>query len=134
MSDTENVFLRLVYALKELKSCKNSTIILGAGCSLNSTSRDITTAGIMRQCLIEHKIKDDVNLYSWETLYQKFINVVWEGKAKAERELLLSKKLEGIVPSEGHRYLRTLVENEYVNTIITTNFDMLIEDAFEGLS
>lgn len=134
MSDNlENVFLRLGYALRELKNCNNCTIILGAGCSLGSTSRDISTIGIMRQCLIEHGVHN-VYEFNWEALYQNFVNIVWEGKAKKEQELLLKKKLSGIKPSDGHRYLRSLTENGYITTIITTNFDMLLEETFEGLS
>lgn len=136
MSDNlENIFLRLGYALRELKKYQNTTIILGAGCSLSSTSRDISTTGIMKQCLIEHNLpENEVNSYTWETLYTNFINVVWEGKAKKERELLLKSKLLDVKPSGGHMFLRRLVENEFINTVITTNFDMLLENAFEGLS
>lgn len=136
MSDNlEKVFLRLAYALREYKECQNSTIILGAGCSLGATTRDISTMGIMRQCLVEHnKPEDEVYSYSWETLYKNFINIVWEGKAKKEKELLLKSKLSDIEPSSGHMYLRALVENGFINTVITTNFDMLLEKAFDGLS
>ena len=136
MSDNlENIFLRLGYALRELKKYQNTTIILGAGCSLSSTSLDISTTGIMKQCLIEHNLpQNEVNSYTWETLYQNFINIVWEGKAKKERELLLKNKLMDVKPSDGHMFLRKLVENGFINTVITTNFDMLLEKAFEGLS
>lgn len=136
MSDNlENVFLRLGYALRESKRYQNTTIILGAGCSLSSTSRDISTVGIMKQCLIEHNLPEsEVNAYTWETLYQNFINIVWEGKAKKERELLLKNKLIDVEPSSGHMFLRELVKNGFINTVITTNFDMLLENAFEGLS
>lgn len=132
-NNLDNVFLRLCYALRELKLNKSTTVVLGAGCSIGSTTRDISTVGIMRECLVEHGVLDACS-YSWEALYQNFINIVWQGKAKKEQEALLRKKLSGIEPSDGHRYLRMLVENGFISTIITTNFDMVLEKAFEGLS
>ena len=127
------ILLRLLYAFKELKEEKNTTLILGAGCSLNSSDRDISTVGIMKQCLREHNVKgiDETN---WYDLYSNFVNIVWEGKSQKERRKLLQKRLEGVVPSEGHKFLRKLIELGYINNIITTNFDMLIEDVCDGLT
>lgn len=132
-SNLENTFLRLGYALRELKQFKNSTLILGAGCSLNSSTRDISTSGIMKTCLSEHGVENANNL-EWEALYKTFINVVWQGKGKAEQKFLLESKLKDAEPSSGHKYLRLLVENGYIHNIITTNFDMLLEKTLEGLS
>ena len=87
-SNLENTFLRLGYALRELKQFKNSTLVLGAGCSLNSSTQDISTTGIMKSCLSEHGVENVDNL-DWEVLYKTFINVVWQGKGKAEQKLLL---------------------------------------------
>ncbi len=129
----ENVFLRLGYALRELKQTKQSTLILGAGCSLASTSRDISTRGIMIECLREHNVAD-AESYRWEQLYESFINIVWEGKAKKEQEILLRKKLDDVEPTEGHKNLRFLVEQGFFQHIITTNFDLLLEKSFDGLS
>jgi hypothetical protein len=70
----EGVFLRLVYVLRETKELKNSTIILGAGCSLNSTDRDISTWGIMKQCLLEHGV-DNLDDIGWEELYTKLAGI-----------------------------------------------------------
>lgn len=132
-SNLESVFLRLGYALREAKNAGNSTIILGAGCSLSSTKRDISTCGIMKQCLLEHGV-DNIDNIGWEDLYQKFINIVWQGKAAKEQEHLLKSKLEGLTPTEGHLCLRSLIEHGYIHNIITTNFDMLLEETFKGLS
>ena len=132
-NNLENVYLRLCYTLRKSKLNNNSAIVLGAGCSLGSTSKDISTVGIMKECLIEHGFMD-VHDCGWEKLYQNFINIVWQGKANKEREMLLSEKLNGVEPSDGHKFLRTIIENGYISTVITTNFDMLLEKAFEGLS
>lgn len=134
-NNPENVFLRLGYALRELKDYHNTTIILGAGCSLSSTSDDISTVGIMKSCLLEHNISiKEIDAYAWEDLYKKFIDIVWEGKAQKERQFLLQKKLDNTEPSEGHQYLRILIEKGYIHNIITTNFDMLLEKTLNGLS
>lgn len=132
-NNSKNAFMRLGYAIKELSKCKNTTLILGAGCSLAATNQDISTSGIMKQCLMDHGYTDVDNV-AWEILYKKFINNVWNGKAKKEQKLLLSSKLSNVFPADGHKYLRALVEKELIHTIITTNFDMLLEKSFEGLS
>lgn len=132
-NNMENTFLRLSYALREYKDYHNTTIILGAGCSLGATDRDISTIGIMKQCLTEHGL-DNCDDLTWDKLYSMFVNVVWQGKAQKERELLLKKKLDNIEPSEGHNLLRTLVKAGYIHNVITTNFDMLLEKTFCGLS
>ena len=129
----ESALLRLNYGINKYKEHKCTTVILGAGCSLGATQRDISTMGIMKQCLAEHGYTDYDEL-TWENLYKKFINIVWQGKGQKEQEILLRDKLDNISPSEGHMYLRELVENGYVHNIITTNFDMLLEEAFAGLS
>lgn len=129
----DNVLLRLLYAFKDLKEEKNTTLILGAGCSLNSSDRDISTVGIMKQCLREHNVKG-IDESNWYDLYSNFVNIVWEGKSPKERKKLLQKSLDGVVPSEGHKFLRKIIELGYVNTIITTNFDLLIENVCEGLT
>ena len=93
-NNPENVFLRLGYALRELKDYHNTTIILGAGCSLSSTSDDISTVGIMKSCLLEHNISiKEIESYTWEELYKKFIDIVWEGKAQKERQFLDRKSV-----------------------------------------
>lgn len=129
----EATFLRLVYALKEFKNLNNTTIILGAGCSLSSTNEDITTSGIFKQCLKEHGVFIEEDIY-WEDLYKKFINIVWEGKGKLERKELLKKRFRNMNPTEGHICLRKLIEKGYIHNVITTNFDMLLENTFKGLS
>lgn len=133
-NNLEGVFLRLSYAIKETQSLGNTTIILGAGCSLSSTKKDISTCGIMKQCLLEHGINEDLDNISWEQLYQMFINIVWQGKAPKEQEHLLKNKLSGLTPTEGHLSLRSLIEHGYIHNVITTNFDMLLEETFKGLS
>ena len=129
--DYEKVFFRLIYSLKENK---NNTIILGAGCSLSSSSsNDVSFKGLMEKCLHDHGFFE-IDRSDWYSLYKEFINIVWEGKGKREREELLKKVFTDLNPSIGYQHLRALVENGYISTIITTNVDMLLDKCFEGLS
>ena len=127
------IFQRLYYALSEYRNDGGATLILGAGCSLASTSLDVSTIGIMKQSLYEHNEVID-NEMNWETIYKKFINTVWTGKTNNEKRRLLNKRFEDMQPTDGHRYLKNLVQEGYIHNIITTNFDMLIEKTFEGMS
>ena len=64
------------------------------------------------------------------------------GKTPAERQQLLRRYFEptdterehGIkVPTEAHYAIASLVKQEYIRVIITTNFDRLMENALEGV-
>ena len=127
------VILRLVYALNDYKDKNSTTLILGAGCSLTSTDNDVTTIGVMKQCLLEHQIPigDESN---WEKIYELFSNIVWNGKTESEKRALLNKRFQNMKPTRGHRIIKALLEKGYVHNIITTNFDMLIENTCEDLS
>lgn len=62
------VFHRLYYALTEYKRKGETTLILGAGCSLSSTIKDVSTIGIMKESLYEHNIAID-DEKNWEDIY-----------------------------------------------------------------
>ncbi len=128
-----DVLLRLVYALEEYKDNSNTTLILGAGCSLASTDNDVSTIGIMKECLYEHNVilNGEEN---WEEIYKSFINIVWTGKTLEERRRLLNKRFQGMEPTDGHRIIKELIEKGYIHNIITTNFDLLIEKTCSSLS
>lgn len=126
-------FHSLYYALKEYKEKGGATLIMGAGCSLSSTKKDISTIGIMKDSLREHGIAIDAE-EEWDKIYSKFIDIVWISKSKEEQRELLNKRLADIHPSDGHKYLKALISEGYITTVITTNFDMLIEDACQGMT
>lgn len=127
------VFHRLYYALTEYKRKGETTLILGAGCSLSSTIKDVSTIGIMKESLYEHNIAID-DEKNWEDIYSNFINVVWSGKTEREQRELLNKRFEGMTPTNAHKCLKNLIEAGYINNIITTNFDLLIETVCEDMS
>ncbi len=126
-------FHSLYYALKEYKDKGGATLIMGAGCSLSSTKNDVSTVGIMKEALREHGIAID-DEEEWESIYAKFIDVVWISKSKEEQRELLNKRLADTQPTEAHKYLKSLIRDGYITNIITTNFDMLIEKVCEDMT
>lgn len=122
-------FLRASFAIKRHKEASNEgiTIILGAGCSLNSSMQDITTEAILTKCLRDNYNQNYVKPDSWEQLYQDFINKLWSHKGEQEKTDMLSRYLGYLRPSKGYQYLQKLTEAGFIKTIITTNFDMMTD-------
>ena len=117
----------------------NYTFLLGAGCSV--------TSGINNgQYLIKQWKKEIYDLdknegeteddfwkrqYSWfdernpySSLFEKKFDL------PRQRRIFVEKQIEGKTPSMGYAYLVKLIENKYINTIFTTNFDDLLNEAF----
>lgn len=127
-------FLRLIQSLKgNLTKKKKTTVFIGAGCSLTSSTKNITTYGIVhslvKQFAIDVPITED-----WKNLYETFVNIVWSNQGTEDRIQLLEDYFEGMSPSVGYKNLRWLLEAGYINNIITTNFDLMIDQALDGLS
>jgi len=127
-------FMRLVQNLKQSAKKKTPvTLMIGAGCSLTSSTKDVTTYGIIKSLVRNHSINGEVS-DNWTELYKSFVNNVWEGQGKRNRIQLLEDHFAGMTPSVGYQVMRWLVENGYINNIVTTNFDLMIDTALEGLS
>lgn len=128
-------FYRLVDTIKRAK--KNNrpfTIFIGAGCSLSSSKRNINTEQIILNSLKEHFDRNYTHPGSWEALYRDFVNNVWGTLGKEDRREILDDYFLNLIPGDGYNNLRLLVENGYISNIITTNFDMLLDDSLQGLS
>lgn len=133
--DKSSSYLRLIDVMKRAKKYQRPfTIFIGAGCSLSSSSSPISTEALLLRCLQDHYKEDYAKPSSWDQLYRDFINLVWEPNGSEERREILSEYFRGLKPGAGYQNLRLLVENEYVTQIITTNFDILINEALHGLS
>lgn len=127
-------FMRLVQNLRQSAKKKTAvTLIIGAGCSLTSSQKDITTYGIIEFLVRQHSIDGNIPS-SWTELYKSFVNNVWEGQGEHNRIHLLEDFFTGMTPSAGYQALRWLVENGYIDHILTTNFDLMIDTVLEGLS
>lgn len=132
----DGCFMRLVQNLKQrsLGKAKPITLMIGAGCSLTSSpEKDITTYGIIEDLVRQHSLKDDIPT-SWSDLYRVFVNDVWEGQGERNRIQLLADFFTDMTPSVGYHTVRWLIENKYIDNILTTNFDLMIDKVMEGLS
>ncbi len=122
-------FFRLVDAIKRSKENNRPfCLFIGAGCSLSSSlNRSITTEQIIKDCLIKNSPPDYQIPSTWEELYKDFVNNVWQCLAPGDRLEMLHKCLKDLTPSVGYKCMKILVENGYIQNIITTNFDMLLD-------
>lgn len=112
---------------------KGFTLILGAGCSISSSKSDLTTSGILRKELEEIEQKkirrDELDI----DIYKRFVNY-WDRTGEEQRRLSISKHFDEVKPSIGYQKIRQLVNEKYINNIITTNFDLLIDEILDGLA
>lgn len=126
----------------------NYTLLLGAGCSVTS---GIRTGGQ----LIEEWRKDiylqlskeveydydkaktylSKNHGSWYNINNEYSSL-FEKKydLPRQRRIFVEKEVSDKIPSIGYAYLMNLVKEKYFNTLFTTNFDDLINEAFYQFS
>lgn len=109
------------------------TVFIGAGCSLTSSETNITTYGIIED-LVKKYTENKSIPQNWTELYECFVNDIWNGQGNQNRIQLLNEYFNNMTPSVGYTSLRWLVENNYVSNIITTNFDLMIDTALQGIS
>lgn len=127
--------IKLVQNLRdnEINNRKKITLFLGAGCSLSSSKKDITTYGIIRDIVTNYSYGETIP-EEWTKLYERFANNVWSGQGDVDRINLLEKYFKDMHPSIGYKCVRSLIEKNYINNIITTNFDPMLDEVLEGLS
>lgn len=111
-------------------------LLLGAGIS---SSAGIKTAHEIEQDLKERvRTLGDYTLDDERITYSKLLDIL--GPTAAERHSILRSYFEptpnehahGIkVPSVAHHAIAELIERKYINLVITTNFDRLLEIALE---
>lgn len=127
-------FNRLVKSLQINKGNPHGiTIFLGAGCSLTSSPKNITTYNIVRELTRQYSLGNPVP-DEWHPLYQTFVNTVWNGQGKKDKVQLLQNFFVNMSPSPGYKTLRWLLDHGYISNIITTNFDLMLDQALDGLS
>lgn len=133
-SQSNPCFRRLVQCMKNNPASPSGiTVMLGAGCSLTSSKKDITTYGIIESLVRKYSADGEVP-NNWTELYKRFVNDVWEGQGRQDRISLLKESFSDMTPSIGYQVLRWMIENSYINHIITTNFDLMIDTILDGLS
>lgn len=121
----------------------NYTLLLGSGCSV--TSGISTGANLVMQWkkeIYDAEKKDGVteedfwkDQFQWydprnpySSLFQKKYDL------PRQRRIFVENEVAGKNPAIGYAYLVKLIENNYFNTVFTTNFDDLINEAFYRFS
>lgn len=127
----------------------NYTILLGAGASITSGIRSATelcnlwrndlylqlageeanpnsTAEEQREYLQRHF----GNWYDYSREYSSLFEKRYD--LQRQRRMFVETEVAGKTPSIGYAYLISLVEQNFFNTIFTTNFDDLLNEAFYG--
>lgn len=116
----------------------NYTLLLGAGCSV--TSGINSGADLIKQWKEEiykdSKSKESEedfwrNQYKWfdernpySSLFQKKYDL------PRQRRIFVERQVSNKIPSIGYAYLIKLIEKNFFNTVFTTNFDDLLNEAF----
>lgn len=121
----------------------NYTLLIGAGCSVTS---GIDSGGdlikkwkneIFESENIDNLSEEDFwkNQYEWydsrnpySSLFQKKYDL------PRQRRIFVEKQVAKKDPSIGYAYLVKLIEERYFNTVFTTNFDDLLNEAFYRFS
>lgn len=124
---------KLIHQMKIHQSNVNDgiTLFLGAGCSLASSQKDISTWGIVHDIVKNHLGNTSDMPQTWVELYKTFVNVAWNGLGRKDKINLLQPYFDNLEPSEGYYAIKYLIENGYIQNIITTNFDPLIDIILE---
>ena len=127
-------FFRLADSMKRAKQKgRPFCLFIGAGCSLSSSAHPITTEQVVKDCLTRCMESQYDPPKTWEYLYKDFVNHVWECYAPEDRREILYECFKDLKPSIGYMKLKELVAHGYIKNIITTNFDMLIDDVLGDL-
>lgn len=125
----------------------NYTLLIGAGCSVTSGIRSASTlANLWRKELYETFAGKGAIPTASIDEQQEFLKAhqgSWYDQAREysslfekrydlqrQRRMFVETEVAGKVPSIGYAYLTALVEQNYFNTIFTTNFDDLVNEAF----
>lgn len=121
----------------------NYTLLLGSGCSVTSgISTGINLVNQWKQEIYESEKEGNVseeefwkNQFRWfdprnpySSLFQKKYDL------PRQRRIFVENEVAGKNPAIGYAYLIKLIENNFFNTVFTTNFDDLLNEAFYRFS
>ena len=130
---------------RDEKITPNFSVFLGAGASVTSGIRS-------GQALVNAWMDECVNMenehkYSREEYFSPSLAPEWYDPSNAysslfehrydlqrQRRIFVEHEVAGKSPSFGYAYLVNLIENGFFNTIFTTNFDDLLNEAFYQFS
>lgn len=127
-------------------SNSNYTLLLGAGCSVTSGIRSANSLCNEWRDQIYKNLSADLSgtttvdeQRNWlKTEHSQWYDPIKEYSCLFERKydlqrqrrMFVETEVGGKIPSIGYAYLTALVDDGYFNTLFTTNFDDLINEAF----
>lgn len=124
----------------------NYSLLLGAGASISSGIRsgkeliDVwkkeivndETNGSYKDNPDDYFRTEDVTWYDETNPYASLFEHRFD--LQRQRRAFVEKEVAGKSPSIGYAYLVSLIENNFFNTVFTTNFDDLLNEAFYNFS
>lgn len=127
----------------------NYSLLLGAGASVTSGIKTgVDLVSMWRKEIYEKYIPDDSEYNeqkaknylikehsNWYSLSNEY-SALFEHKfdLPSQRRRFVEREVDGHLPSIGYSYLVSLATNRYFDTIYTTNFDDLLNEAFYQFS
>lgn len=134
MSDNSFVVQNIINSIKTIKKQQSNLrgvcILLGAGADLTSGGKTFRT---LKMDLLKENNIDIPDSITDKKLTEKFDNVVERftlGERCAELENIMRKHC---TPSEGYELLVFLAQLGFIDAVITTNFDILLEETERSL-
>ena len=122
----------------------NYALLLGAGCSVSSGIRcgselvaEWRKEMFARLCpnqtysqdiAIAYLNKNEASWYNSSKEYSSLFERIYD--LPRQRRMFVEKEVSSKDPNLGYAYLTKLVDNGFINTIFTTNFDDLINESF----
>ena len=121
----------------------NYTLLLGAGCSITSGIRsasELIKEWRSEVCLeknfsgtevseqIDYLKKNESDWYDSTKEYSSLFERKYD--LQRQRRIFVEKEVANKTPSLGYAYLTSLVNQTFFNTVFTTNFDDLVNEAF----
>lgn len=138
-----HIFDLASFLKNKCENTPNYTLLLGAGCSVtsgistgvdlvNQWKKEIYDAEKEGNMTEEEFWKEQFQWYDprnpYSSLFQKKYDL------PRQRRIFVENEVSGKNPAIGYAYLVKLIENNYFNTVFTTNFDDLINEAFYRFS
>lgn len=124
----------------------NYTLLLGAGCSISSGVRSANALADLWREELYHSFIDGTNASPSIEEMKKYLqqhhgnwydpsreySSLFEKRydLQRQRRMFVEAEVSSKIPSIGYAYLTALVVQNYFNTIFTTNFDDLLNEAF----
>ena len=126
----------------------NYNLFFGAGCSVSSgvrTAKQLieewiydlyerfnSTEAPSTEEALRFFENNHSNWYSKENIYSSLFEKTYE--FASQRRRFVEREVDKALPAIGYAYLTSLVSQRYFNTIFTTNFDDLLNEAFYQFS